>query len=156
MKNNHETGISAKNKRLKVFLSFLVFGVALGFVENLVAIHFATDYAISLRAVAISILVVIPFAAVGELIVDRTRLLPKAKSRFFKHIEIFIEFIVFGVVMGVVEDLIVIGLLTGEPITLKIVWIVFLVTLPFAALGELVVDRQDWFSWIKTESKGNN
>lgn len=129
-----------------------MFGVVIGLIENLIAIHFATSHAIDLRAVVISFLVVVPFAALGELIVDRHSLIPHAKSARLQRLEVFLEFLVFGMVMGVVEDLIVITLLTGEPVTLQVVWIVFLVTLPFAVLGELVVDRAKWFVWL--QSKG--
>jgi len=58
-----------------------------------------------------------------------------------KRIEIFAEFLIFGVAMGLAEDLIALKLATGEPITWKIVGIVTLVAIPFAAVGELVVDR---------------
>ncbi len=43
--------------------------------------------------------------------------------------------------MGVIEDLIVVKLSTGEPITWKILGIITLVAIPFAAIGELIVDR---------------
>ena len=139
-------------KQFKVFLSFLVFGIIIGLVENLLAIYFATSHPIDVRAVVVSLLVVIPFAALGELIVDRHSLIPHARSRRLRRVEVFLEFLVFGMVMGVVEDLIVITLLTGEPVTWGVVGIVFVVTLPFAVLGELVVDQAKWFVWL--QSKG--
>ncbi|MBN2306668.1 hypothetical protein JXD20_01670 [Candidatus Peregrinibacteria bacterium] len=58
-----------------------------------------------------------------------------------KRLEIFLEFLIFGVAMGLVEDLVALKLATGEPITWRVVWIVTLVAIPFAAIGELVVDR---------------
>ena len=57
--------------------------------------------------------------------------------------EVFLEFLIFGVIMGVVEDLIVVTLSTGEPITWKILGIITLVAIPFAAVGELIVDRME-------------
>jgi hypothetical protein len=60
-----------------------------------------------------------------------------------KRIEVFLEFLVFGVVMGITEDLIAVTLATGEPITGRIILIVTLVAIPFAAIGELIVDRVD-------------
>jgi hypothetical protein len=63
-----------------------------------------------------------------------------------KQLEIFLEFLVFGVIMGVIEDVIALKLATGEPITLKVLGIVILVAIPFAAIGELIVDRTDLFS----------
>ena len=58
-----------------------------------------------------------------------------------KRVEIFLEFLIFGVAMGIVEDVIALKLATGEPITWRVVGIVTLVAIPFAAVGELVVDR---------------
>lgn len=58
-------------------------------------------------------------------------------SRF----EVFMEFAVFGIVIGVIEDLIAVKLVTGEAITWHVVGLVVLIAIPFAALGELVVDR---------------
>jgi len=58
-----------------------------------------------------------------------------------KRLEIFLEFLIFGVAMGLVEDIIALKLATGEPITWRVIWIVTLVAIPFAAIGELVVDR---------------
>lgn len=65
----------------------------------------------------------------------------KKEYRKRERLEIFLEFFVFGLIMGVVEDLIAIRLSTGEPITWKIIGIIALVTLPFAAIGELFIDR---------------
>ncbi len=61
----------------------------------------------------------------------------------WRRLEVFIEFLVFGVIMGVVEDLIAVTFSTGEPLTWKILVIVTLVSIPFAAVGELIVDRMD-------------
>lgn len=139
--------------QLRIFLGFLVFGIVLGLIENIIAINFSTDHSINIRAILIAILVVIPFAAIGELVVDRITLLPRSNKKIMGHLEIILEFTVFGVFMGIVEDLIVIGLLTGESITLQTVWIVTLVTLPFAIISEIIVDRHDWFPGVKTKSE---
>lgn len=61
----------------------------------------------------------------------------------WRRLEIFIEFLVFGVVMGIIEDLIAVTLSTGEPLTWKILGIIALVAIPFAAIGELIVDRME-------------
>ena len=63
-----------------------------------------------------------------------------------RHLELFLEFLIFGTAMGVVEDLIAVALSTGEIITWDIVWIVVLVAIPFAIIGELIVDRQHLIS----------
>lgn len=60
------------------------------------------------------------------------------------RIEVFLEFLIFGLIFGIAEDLIAVKFATNEPITWAIVGIVFLVALPFAIIGELVVDRTNW------------
>lgn len=66
-----------------------------------------------------------------------------------KRVERFIEFLVIGVAMGVIEDLLAVKLATGEPLTLKVIGIVVLVTVPFAAFSELVVDDTDFLGNLK-------
>ena len=61
-----------------------------------------------------------------------------------RRLEVFLEFLIFGIIMGVVEDLIAVTLATGEPITWRILGIIILVAIPFAAIGELIVDRLDF------------
>jgi len=58
-----------------------------------------------------------------------------------KRLEVFLEFLIFGIVMGVIEDLIAITLVTGAQITWKSIFIIILIAIPFAAVGELIVDR---------------
>ena len=81
-------------------------------------------------------MIAIPFAAFGELVVDKVNI-----PFIGRKTEIFVEFFIFGVLMGIVEDLIAIFISTGEPITPKIVMIASLVAVPFAGFSELVVDR---------------
>lgn len=58
-----------------------------------------------------------------------------------KRLAVILEFIIFGVIVGVIEDLIAVKLATGQTITWQTVWIILLVTIPFAIIGELVVDN---------------
>lgn len=60
-----------------------------------------------------------------------------------KHIARFLEFLVIGILMGVVEDLLAIWLTTDEPFTVEMIVVVVLVAIPFAAIAELVIDRED-------------
>lgn len=53
----------------------------------------------------------------------------------------FMEFLVIGVVMGLVEDLLAIVLATDAKLEPKVIGVVLLVSIPFAALSELVVDH---------------
>jgi len=69
-----------------------------------------------------------------------------------KHWERFAEFTVMGVILGIIEDLVAVKLATGEKITLDIFLIVLGVTLPFAALSELIVDRKDFLEMLGLDS----
>ncbi|MDY6774113.1 MAG: hypothetical protein SVS85_02835 [Candidatus Nanohaloarchaea archaeon] len=61
-----------------------------------------------------------------------------------RHVERFLEFLVIGVALGVVEDAIAVKVATGAEIDAGVIGVIFLVAVPFAALSELVVDRQDF------------
>ncbi|MDY6769314.1 MAG: hypothetical protein SVW02_04370 [Candidatus Nanohaloarchaea archaeon] len=60
-----------------------------------------------------------------------------------RHVERFLEFLLIGVLMGVAEDLIALKLATGAAIDMRVLWVVVLVAIPFAAVSELVVDREE-------------
>jgi hypothetical protein len=71
----------------------------------------------------------------------------------------FVEFFLVGVVMGISEDVLAVWFSTGEPITLRVVWIVFLVALPFAIISEYVVDHPRFWKTVfrmKDEDKLEN
>lgn len=63
-----------------------------------------------------------------------------------------IEFLVIGVVMGILEDLIAVSLATDDAIDMRVVGIVFLVALPFAFLSEIVVDNPRFWEKIFPQS----
>jgi hypothetical protein len=52
-----------------------------------------------------------------------------------------IEFLVVGVAMGLIEDLIAVRLATDASIDWQVVWVVLLVAIPFAFISEVVVDH---------------
>jgi hypothetical protein len=62
----------------------------------------------------------------------------------WNKMETFFELLVFGIIIGVIEDLIAIKFASGEPITWRIVGIVVLIAIPFAILGEVIFDRIDF------------
>ncbi len=66
------------------------------------------------------------------------------------------EFLIFGIIIGIVEDLIAIEFATNAKITWRVVGIVFLVAVPFAFLGEVLVDRIDFVSIFQKLFKRNN
>lgn len=61
-----------------------------------------------------------------------------------KRYEVMFEFLLFGLVIGVTEDLLAVTLTTGETITLKMIGIVVILAIPFAIIGELVADHVDF------------
>ncbi|MEX1112123.1 MAG: hypothetical protein WEC84_01560 [Candidatus Andersenbacteria bacterium] len=75
------------------------------------------------------------------------------KKKNGKRLEVFLEFLIFGVLVGVVEDLIAVKLVTNEPFTWKIVGIVILVAIPFAFLGEVIVDRSSFLYTLAKKIK---
>jgi hypothetical protein len=69
-----------------------------------------------------------------------------------KHIERFLEFLIVGIGMGVVEDLLAVKIATGVMIDFEVILIVTLIAIPFAAFSELIVDRED-FKFLKRNNK---
>lgn len=65
-------------------------------------------------------------------------------------LERFTEFLIFGIILGVTEDMIAVMLVTGDNFTLRMLGIVVLVTVPFAAFSELIVDSDEYriTEWI--------
>lgn len=54
----------------------------------------------------------------------------KLKEKKIKKLELFIKFLIFGIIVGVIEDLIAVKLATGAVITWTTVGIIVLVTIP--------------------------
>ena len=71
----------------------------------------------------------------------------------FHRLEVFLEFLIFGIIMGVIEDIIAISVSTSEPITWRVVSIITLISIPFAAIGELLVDKVDFVKIFEKWSK---
>lgn len=61
-----------------------------------------------------------------------------------KKYEVMFEFLLFGIVIGVTEDLLAVKVTTGETITWSMVGIIILIAIPFAIIGELVADHVDF------------
>ncbi|EKD58124.1 MAG: hypothetical protein ACD_57C00022G0003 [uncultured bacterium] len=128
--------LNLKRKNILLFLQFLILGLSVGIIEDLIAVTLATDTKISYHLIGIVFLVTLPFSIIGELIVDKIDV-----PHLGHKTELFLEFLAFGVVMGIVEDIIAIKIVTGEAITLHILVLITLVAIPFAAFSELIVDR---------------
>lgn len=67
-----------------------------------------------------------------------------------------IEFLAIGVIMGTIEDLIAVSLATDAAIDLRVIWVVFLVALPFAFLSEVVVDHPRFWEKIFPQKEGKD
>lgn len=67
--------------------------------------------------------------------------------RFFRKTRI-IEFFVVGFLLGVLEDIFVVWLVTGQPITFHIILIISLITIPFAFLNEYITDHPFFWSFL--------
>lgn len=59
-----------------------------------------------------------------------------------------VEFLIIGVVMGTLEDLIAVFFATDAKFSWHILIVVFLVALPFAVISELVVDHPNFWKKI--------
>lgn len=59
-------------------IEFFVFGLAMGVIEDLLAIHFATDVRITFRVFKVAFIVAFPFALIGVFLADFSLL-----KRFF-------------------------------------------------------------------------
>ena len=73
----------------------------------------------------------------------------KKRIKKAKRLEVFLEFLIFGLIMGVTEDIIAVKIATGAPITWKIFWIVLLIAIPFAIIGELIVDKWNFIPYLE-------
>lgn len=65
----------------------------------------------------------------------------------FKKLRL-VEFLVIGVLMGVIEDLIAIAFATDATIDWKVIWVVVAVAIPFAYVSEVVVDHPKFWELI--------
>lgn len=66
-----------------------------------------------------------------------------------RRLEVAFEFLVFGIVIGIIEDIVAVKITTGEPITWKIVGIIVLIAIPFAIIGEIIADNLDFSRLFK-------
>lgn len=73
-----------------------------------------------------------------------------------KRYEVMFEFLLFGIVIGVTEDLLAVHLTTGETITWSMIGIIILLAIPFAILGELVADHVDFVKVYRRVSGKRN
>ncbi len=75
------------------------------------------------------------------------------KKRNKKKLTRLLEFAIIGLAMGMVEDLLAVKLVSDEPINFKVIFIVFMVALPFAFISEFVVDHPKFWQTIFRNKK---
>ncbi|OGE25151.1 hypothetical protein A3H85_02520 [Candidatus Daviesbacteria bacterium RIFCSPLOWO2_02_FULL_40_8] len=63
----------------------------------------------------------------------------------------FLEFLIVGVVFGVIEDIIAITLATNQKIDLQVIMVTLVAAVPFAILSEIVVDHEKFRSFLKSK-----
>lgn len=129
-------------KGIFVFLEFLIGGIFLGIIEDVILIKLITGGEITPLIFLIIFLITLPFAFIGEYVVDRIDLLEILKlNKKYRKIEVFFEFLIFGVLLGIVEDLTAFYFAIGDPITLKVIFIAGSIAVPFAFVSEILLDR---------------
>ena len=72
------------------------------------------------------------------------------------RLEVFLEFLIFGIIVGVAEDLIAVKIVADTPITWHVIGIIILIAVPFAFLGEVLVDKIDFVEIFKKYFKKEN
>ncbi|HKL23668.1 MAG TPA: hypothetical protein VJ895_02855 [Candidatus Nanoarchaeia archaeon] len=130
------------NKRSFVFLEFLVGGVIFGILEDIILIKIVSNQSITPNILLIIFSVILPFAFLGEYIIDKIDFLKIFKlNKKYRKIEIFLEFLIFGIILGVIEDIVAFYFSIQDPITLEVFLTATLVAIPFAIVGEFLFDR---------------
>ena len=138
--------------RLFIFLEFLISGLILGVIEDIFLIRVITEEPITLSIFIIIFIVTIPFAFIGEFVVDRINFLELFNlDKKYRKIEIFLEFLVFGIILGITEDLTAFYFAIGDPITLNIVLIAAFIAIPFAFVNEFILDRINFLNTIESK-----
>jgi len=117
---------------------FLAIAVVMSVIEDIFVVILAAQATINLRIILLIFAISIPFAAFSELVVDKIYI-----PILGRKLELFLEFLIFGIIIGIIEDLLAILVATSSPITLKTIGIITLIAIPFAILSELIVDRMD-------------
>ncbi|MCP6718200.1 MAG: hypothetical protein KJI70_01455 [Patescibacteria group bacterium] len=74
----------------------------------------------------------------------------------WKKLEVMFEFLLFGIIIGITEDIIAVKLTTGASITPKMILIIVAIAVPFAIIGEMIADRVNLAKPLKRISDGMN
>ena len=66
----------------------------------------------------------------------------------FKRLTRLLEFVIAGVMVGLIEDVIAIFFATDAEITPHVILIAFIVAVPFAFVNEFIVDHPNFWKFI--------
>lgn len=66
-----------------------------------------------------------------------------------KKLEVTFEFFLFGIIFGVIEDIVAVKIISGDKITWQVVGIVVLIAIPFAIIGEILEDNIDFSKFMR-------
>ena len=73
----------------------------------------------------------------------------KKSDRKWHRMEVMFELLLFGIIFGIIEDVLAIKLTTGESITWRMIGIVILIAVPFAIIGEVIFDNVNFAKIFK-------
>ena len=65
-----------------------------------------------------------------------------------------IEFLIIGVLFGLIEDLIAVRAVSDVMVTPRVIFIILAVAIPFAIVSELIVDHPRFWELIRLRRKG--
>lgn len=74
----------------------------------------------------------------------------------WRKLEVMCEFLIYGILIGIVEDIVAVKVTTGSPITPRIIGIIVAIAIPFAVIGEVVADRVNLARTFKKISDNMN
>ncbi len=60
-----------------------------------------------------------------------------------------LEFIIAGLLLDLIENIITVKVTTGEAITKEVVFVAFLVVIPFAIITELIIDHPKFWENVR-------
>ena len=74
----------------------------------------------------------------------------------WRKMEVMFEFLLFGILIGITEDIIAIKLTTEASITPRMIGIIVAIAIPFAIIGEMIADRVNLARTFKKMSDNMN
>ncbi len=130
---------------------FFIIGIILGIIEDLIAIWLITGQGITWSVFGVIIAVAVPFAFFNEIVADHPdfwksfvpkKIIEKIIPEKYEKRTRIMEFLFIGIFFGIIQDLIAILVATDAVIDFRLIGIVVAVTIPFAFISEIIVDKK--------------